>query len=459
MDQVTLDDRGRAFGDTVILYAQTWGPRLLAAILILVIGYFVARAVKWAVASVVNRTPLARHAQPAPTTGGKPAARDPNSIGAQLGEAAFWIVMLAVILLAAQPLNLSAATGPLGGMLNDFGRAIPNIIGAVLIFVIGYLIASVARRAVVALMSAARTDRLAAHAGLESAPDPMTLARAVGGVVFALIIIPVTIAALEQLDIRSISEPATAMLRMILDAIPRIIAAAIIVAFAYLIGRFAGNLLSQFLAGTGFDRTMEALGYRAAPAVRPTVVRAADSRGPAAYTSEKGREAGGAALALDLTPSTLVGRAAFVAIVLFGLMEAFRQLGFAFASTMMAEILSLLASVAFGSVIIFVSVVIARIVAGLIAREGETMAATAVRVGIIILGTAIGLRFMGLANDIINLALGLTLGAVAVAFALAFGLGGRDAARRATERALLEAQRDEASTSTEVNLPPSTPLP
>jgi hypothetical protein len=41
-----------------------------------------------------------------------------------------------------------------------------------------------------------------------------------------------------------------------------------------------------------------------------------------------------------------------------------------------------------------------------------------------------GLREMGLAADIVNLAFGLTLGAIAVAFALSFGLGGRDAAGR-----------------------------
>jgi hypothetical protein len=46
---------------------------------------------------------------------------------------------------------------------------------------------------------------------------------------------------------------------------------------------------------------------------------------------------------------------------------------------------------------------------------------------------AMGLRAMGIADDIVNLAFGLTLGAVAVAVALAFGLGGREAAGRQME--------------------------
>ena len=48
--------------------------------------------------------------------------------------------------------------------------------------------------------------------------------------------------------------------------------------------------------------------------------------------------------------------------------------------------------------------------------------------------TAIGLTFMGLADQIVILAFGLILGSAAVAVALAFGLGGRDAAARILER-------------------------
>src|SRR3546814_11516244 len=56
------------------------------------------------------------------------------------------------------------------------------------------------------------------------------------------------------------------------------------------------------------------------------------------------------------------------------------------------------------------------------------------RVAILGLVVAMGLRAMGVADDIVNLAFGLVLGAVAVAIALAFGLGGRDAAGQAAQR-------------------------
>jgi hypothetical protein len=409
----------RNFGDTAVLYIQEWGPRLLAAAAILIVGYLVAKAAKWGVAALVNKTPLARHAH---RHAGVPEsdARHPKSVGAQVGDAAFWIVILIALVLAAQPLGLNAATSPIGRMLNGFGAAIPNIIGAGLIFFVGYIVASVAKKAVEAVLTAARTEQMAERVGMAKA-DPATLPRMIGGIVFALIIIPVAIAALDQLNIRAISDPATAMLRIILDSIPHVVAAAIIIALAYVIGRFASQLLAQFLSTTGFDRTIAQLGFF--PAVNPP------TEGVVSSTAATGAPA--------LVPSRLLGNAVFVAIIIFGLMEAFRQLNFTYGSKMMAEILALLGSVVFGAVIIAAAMAIAKLIGTVVRASGGANAdvtAKVVQIAIIVLGTAIGLRFMGIADDIINLAFGLTLGAIAVAFALAFGLGGRDAAASAMRR-------------------------
>ena len=53
-----------------------------------------------------------------------------------------------------------------------------------------------------------------------------------------------------------------------------------------------------------------------------------------------------------------------------------------------------------------------------------------------------GLRAMGIADSIVNLAFGLTLGSVAVAFALAFGLGGRQPAERVLTDLIDKAKRE-----------------
>ena len=98
--------------------------------------------------------------------------------------------------------------------------------------------------------------------------------------------------------------------------------------------------------------------------------------------------------------------------------------------------------IAFGSQIILGAVILtigfwlAGIIAGVVERseQGSKFLANIVRVLIMGLVLAMGLKAMGIADSIVNLAFGLTLGAVAVAFALAFGLGGRDAAARLLKR-------------------------
>ena len=81
--------------------------------------------------------------------------------------------------------------------------------------------------------------------------------------------------------------------------------------------------------------------------------------------------------------------------------------------------------------IITAGVLIADVLARLIDKGtggADRFASTLVRWATIALATAMGLRFMGIADDVVLLAFGLVLGAAAVAAALAFGLGGRNAA-------------------------------
>ncbi len=65
--------------------------------------------------------------------------------------------------------------------------------------------------------------------------------------------------------------------------------------------------------------------------------------------------------------------------------------------------------------------------------QGSASLANIARFAILGLVLAMGLKAMGIADDIVNLAFGLTLGALAVAVALSFGLGGREAAGRQME--------------------------
>ena len=121
-----------------------------------------------------------------------------------------------------------------------------------------------------------------------------------------------------------------------------------------------------------------------------------------------------------------------VAIILIASIEAAKQLGGGTLAVFLAQVTELGGKVIFGTLIIVVGFLLARILvqAGRHSTGEGGYAQTIVHYAIIALFTAIGLTFMGLADAIVILAFGLILGSAAVAAALAFGLGGREAAAR-----------------------------
>src|SRR3954469_4116163 len=400
---------------------MNWGPKVLIAILILVATWLVARAVEWMLKKAIDRSPaLRRHVTGTPE----------ETVGHQLGTIAKLIIWLVGIMAALQFLGIAQILAPINQLVTEIFAFLPRLIGAGLIFFIGLVVARIVRRLIEAVLIAANIDsslgRLGVGAGAsgtpsrrksktmtaaaatgETAPLPATgarasLARAAGVLVFALIIIPVAIAALQVLGIEAISGPAIAMLNQILAAIPRLLAAALWIGIAFVAARFLKSIIEAILPPTGFDDALLSTG------VLPATAR----------------------------PSRIVANVAMIAIILAASIEAAKQLGGDTIAIFLIQVTELGSKVIFGTLIIVAGVFLARIISNLVGSgTGEGgYAQTLVRYAIIALFTAIGLTFMGLADAIVMMAFGLILGSAAVATALAFGLGGRDAAARVLER-------------------------
>ncbi|MGE0742885.1 MAG: mechanosensitive ion channel [Hyphomonadaceae bacterium] len=398
---------------------QYWGSRILIALVIVVAAHFAAKAVKWAIAKAVDRIPFFSRRDGASPSTAKPMV----DVGERVGEVGYWLVWLLGFMAALTVLQLTAVVTPLYDMTRGFLAYLPAVVGAILIFFIGFVLATIVRRMVEAAVEAIELDRRLMDAGLTHTPSGPGLARLLGILVFTLIIIPVAIAALDVLDIRAISDPATAMLQEILATIPRVIGAALITFIAYVIGRWVMTLTEEGLKSFGFD----------------SIISSIANAEPVRVGREK----------MDLTPgvdtislktfppSRMIGLAVLIGIVLFAAVEAARLLGFGAMAAMLSEVLGLASRVLFGVVIIALGILLANILAAAAQREGKPSSeiiSTFIRWGVIALAAAVGLRFMGLANDIIVLAFGLILGSVAVAVAIAFGVGGRDAAKRLLDR-------------------------
>lgn len=388
-----------------------WGPKVLIAILILVATWIVARAVGWVLQKAIDRSPaLRKHMTGTPE----------ETVGHQLGTIAKLIIWLVGIMAALRFLGFGQILAPINELVTEIFAFLPHLIAAGLIFFVGLVVARIVRRLVETVLIAANVDGLLARIGIGStegtartSPEAVppgaapgatraSIARAAGVLVYALIIIPVAIAALQALEITSISAPATAMLDQILAAIPHVLAAALWIGIAFVAGRFLKTIIEAILPPTGFDDAIRSTGVVPAAAF----------------------------------PSRIVANIAMIAVILAAAIEAATQLGGGTVAIFLAQVTELGGKVIFGTLIIVVGILLARIIANLVGSgTGEGgYAQTLVRYAIIALFTAIGLTFMGLADQIVMLAFGLILGSAAIACALAFGLGGRDAAARILER-------------------------
>jgi hypothetical protein len=396
-------------------------PRIGGALLLLGVAWAIATLVKVVVVRGLSRFRLDDRL--AEQTGREPGQPSPFAVNETLANALYWFIFLLFLPLVLDALGLRGLLLPVETLINRFLLAIPNIITAGLILVLGWLIARVVRGVVTNFLSAIGTDRLGTRLGLKASPQQgVALSNLLGTIAYVLVLIPATIAALNTLAITAISAPAIAMLERVLLAIPQILTAGLVLVLFYLLGRFVADLVTDVLTSTGFNNLWQILGIpelsRSGAAEARTVL---NEEGLPVTTVETPRQ----------TPAEVVGLIVLVGIVLFGVVTATEILGFAQLTAIVQSILLISARVLSGVVVFAIGLYLAnlayRLIYSVSSRQSQ-MLAQAARISILALVGAMALQQMGVATNIVNLAFGLLLGAVAVAFAIAFGLGGREVA-------------------------------
>jgi hypothetical protein len=394
-------------------------PRLLLAILLAAIAWLVATVLRTVVGKALGATTLDERLS---------QSAEVPPLSQTMANVVYWLVLLLFLPAIVGALQIEGLMLPLSNMTADLLGILPNLFAAIVIGVVGFIIAKVVRGLVTNLLASTGVDRLSQRS---EATEGLRLSELGGLLAFILVIVPTLIAALDALRIQAISVPLTDMLDMFLAAIPNLLAATAILVVAWFVGRLVADLVARLLASLGFDRLPERLGMGHAfePAGGP----------PAAAATEYG-SAGTTTSPADgrrLTLSELAGRVALFFVMLFATVEAAHRLGFVGVRDLLATFIAFGADVLLGLVIFVVGYWLANLAATAIQRanrDNSVGLARIAKVAILGLVIAMGLRAMGVADDIVNLAFGLVLGAVAVAVALAFGLGGREAAGAVARR-------------------------
>lgn len=374
-------------------------PSLISAVVIGGIGWILARLAKTGLTKVLAKTDIDEKLSS--QVGVQP-------ISENIANIVYWLILLLFLPIVLSILHLDGLLLPVQNMVNEVVGFIPNIFIAGVILFVGYIIAKIVRGIVEGIINGFGLQAQVEKIGLFK---NSSIGKVLGSFVFALILVTTLIIAFEALGIAAISDPATAMLNQILSAIPNIIAAGLILIIAYIVSRFVAGLVSDILSGTCVDAIPAKLDVQ--------------------------RFMG------QTKVSSVVGTLIVFFTMLFAVSEASNRLGFEQISHLIAMFIGFGASIVLGAVIFVIGFWLANVVANIVQRgeySSSRWLGNVVRILIMGLVLAMGLRAMGIADSIVNLAFGLTLGAVAVAFALAFGLGGRQPAERVLTRLLDKAE-------------------
>lgn len=333
----------------------------------------------------------------------------------------FYLVLLLALPAVLDALGLRGVSGPFEDLLNSFLGFIPKLVAAALIFAIGYVVAKIVRDILTKFLEAAGLDRLAERFHLSDYVKGSSLAKAIGTIVFIFIMIPVTISALEALDIRGISEPAIAMLNDVLVMIPDILVAIVLVLVGVFVAKWLKGVVVSLLENLGVNSLAQKMGF-----------------------GER---------ASSMSIAQVVGVIVQVIVILLFVSEALQVANLEFMASLATAIFAYLPMVIAALIILAVGVWLAnmaeRLVGSVLVDGAGQPSALRYVAKYAILGLVffMAISQLGIAPMIVNTAFLLILGAVALAFGLAFGLGGRETAARYLKKA--ERRIDETEVSKE----------
>ncbi len=389
-------------------------PDLLGALLVLLVGWLIAKGVKALVVRLLRKTSWDERVF------GRSDVGDSNKF---LGNIFYYIIMIIVLLVVLEILGIKEVLTPLENMVSEFLSFIPNLIGAVLIGFIGYILAKFVSNLV--SIGGNLLDKIVDKTGFQ---DTDKLVNILKKVVFILIFIPFLIQAFNALELDAISEPANAILYRFTEMIGEIIIAAAILLVFIWGGRYLANFLEDLFKSLGMDRTAEKIQIH-------NMIGANQSL------------------------SKIVANLIYFFLVFFGVITAVEILGLDRLTDILNQILEVTGQILFGLIILAIGNYISLVIYNTMTKSNNnTFIAGIIRWASLALFIAIALRTMGIANEIVELAFGLILGAIAVAVALSYGLGGRDAAGEHFKE-IIQKLKKESSEMSKNNPDPKLPDP
>ena len=214
------------WGETILTIMTTlWGkiagflPNLVGALLLLVIGYFIAKAISFVLAKGLDRAGFDDFSAKVGIADILKKASVKLTASDIVGRIIFWIILLTFLITATEALGLPR----ISETLDEFLLYLPKVIGAALILIIGLFVAHFVRDLV--------------RSGAEGIG--VDYAKSLGNTAYGVLFVIIVSLAIGQLEINT----------DLLDTVISILIAAVGIAIALSLGLGTRELAANILAG------------------------------------------------------------------------------------------------------------------------------------------------------------------------------------------------------------------
>mgnify|MGYP002510199917 CR=1 FL=1 len=214
-----------------------WGylPNILAAAIVLWVGFFVAKLIRELLVPVFDKLKVNRLQEKAGIE-----VEESGKLSNTLAYIVYVLILIPVVITALRALNISAISDPAVEMLDIIFSFIPNILAALIILVVGCKVAKLSGGIVESLLRSSGLDaKLARH--LEGKADSFVLSKVSGTVVHVVLTIFFVVESFGVLHLDVLTNIGSA----VISYLPYVLAAVLILLACYVADSLAQKALQK----------------------------------------------------------------------------------------------------------------------------------------------------------------------------------------------------------------------
>ncbi|WP_226647485.1 mechanosensitive ion channel [Mesobacillus subterraneus] len=219
-------------------------PKLFAAALILLVGYFVAKIVRDILTNFLQSIGTEKLVQ----RFGLSRLFEGTSLSRVIGTVAFVLILIPTVIAALERLDVEGISEPAIAMLNDILTMIPNIVVAIILVMIGLWLGKWLKKFTADLLRRIGFDSYFKGMGVGNAanrPNSLSLSEIVGYIVQVIVVLLFVAEALNVVKLDFFVDLA----RGVIAYLPHVIAAIVILGVGLWLGGQAKKVLSSILQG------------------------------------------------------------------------------------------------------------------------------------------------------------------------------------------------------------------